>query len=42
LWSTAHGIATLQHNLLLDTFDEDADADALLRTATRAILSVEG
>jgi len=26
----------------LDTFDEDADADALLRTATRAILSVEG
>jgi hypothetical protein len=42
LWSTAHGIATLQHNRLLDTFDEDADADALLRTATRAILSVEG
>ena len=40
LWSTAHGIATLQHNRLLDTFDEDADADALLRTATRAILSV--
>ena len=39
LWSTAHGIATLQHNRLLDTFDEDADADALLRTATRAILS---
>jgi hypothetical protein len=25
----------------LDTFDEDADADALLRTATRAILHVE-
>jgi AcrR family transcriptional regulator len=42
LWSTAHGIATLQHNRLLDTFDEDADADALLRTATRAILSVAG
>ena len=41
LWSTAHGIATLQHNLLLDTFDEDANADAMLRTATRAILSVE-
>lgn len=40
LWSTAHGIATLQHNRLLDTFDEDADADALLRTATRAILSL--
>ena len=41
LWSTAHGIATLQHIRLLDTLDEDADADALLRTATRAILSVE-
>jgi AcrR family transcriptional regulator len=41
LWSTAHGIATLQHNRLLDIFDEDADADALLRTATRAILHVE-
>ena len=41
LWSTAHGIATLQHNRLLDTFDEDADPEALLRTATRAILSVD-
>ena len=41
LWSTAHGIATLQHNRLLDTFDEDANAEALLRTATRAILNVE-
>lgn len=41
LWSTAHGIATLQHNRLLDTFDEDANANALLRTATRAILKVE-
>ncbi|EHQ57200.1 transcriptional regulator [gamma proteobacterium HIMB55] len=38
MWSTAHGIATLQHNRMLDTFDEDADADTLLRTATRAIL----
>ncbi len=38
MWSTAHGIATLQHNHMLDTFDEAADADALLRTATRAIL----
>ena len=41
LWSTAHGIATLQHNRLLDTFDEDADPEALLRAATRAILSVD-
>jgi AcrR family transcriptional regulator len=40
LWSAAHGIATLQHNRLLDTFDQDADAEAMLRTATRAILSV--
>jgi hypothetical protein len=39
LWSAAHGIATLQHNRLLDTFDQDADAEALLRTATRAILN---
>lgn len=38
MWSTAHGIATLRHNRMLDAFDEDADADALLRTATRAIL----
>ena len=38
MWSTAHGIATLQHNRMLDTFDEDADADTLLHTATRAIL----
>lgn len=41
LWSTGHGIATLQHNSLLDTFDENVDAQALLRTATRAILNVE-
>ena len=41
MWSTAHGIATLQHNRLLDTFDENADAQALLRTATRAILQVD-
>ena len=41
LWSTAHGIATLQHNRLLDTFDQDADAEAMLRTATRAILNVK-
>ena len=27
MWSTAHGIATLQHNRMLDTFDEDADAE---------------
>ena len=40
LWSAAHGIATLQHNRLLDTFDQDADAEAMLRTATRAILNV--
>jgi hypothetical protein len=25
---------------LLDTFDQDADAEAMLRTATRAILNV--
>ena len=41
LWSTAHGIATLRHNQLLDTFDEDADPETLLRTATRAILDVD-
>ena len=41
LWSAAHGIATLQHNRLLDTFDQDADAEAMLRTATRAILKVD-
>ena len=41
LWSAAHGIATLQHNRLLDTFDQDADAEAMLRTATRAILNVK-
>lgn len=41
MWSTAHGIATLQHNRLLDTFDEDAEPEALLRSATRAILRGE-
>ena len=41
LWSTGHGIATLQHNRLLDTFDEDANAEALLRTVIRAILKVD-
>ena len=41
LWSAAHGIATLQHNRLLDTFDQNANAESMLRTATRAILKVE-
>ena len=41
MWSTAHGIATLQHNRMLDTFDQEADAEAMLRTATRAILKVK-
>jgi hypothetical protein len=41
LWSTGHGIATLQHHRLLDTFDEDANAEALLRTVIRAILKVD-
>ncbi len=38
LWSTVHGIATLRHNHLLDTFDENVKAEELLETATHAIL----
>ncbi|MCH1553950.1 MAG: hypothetical protein L7S45_05095, partial [Luminiphilus sp.] len=38
LWSIAHGIATLEHNRMLDIFDESIKADQLLRDGTRAFL----
>jgi hypothetical protein len=41
MWSTAHGIATLQHNRILDTFDDEAEPGTLLVTATRAILNAD-
>ncbi|MDB2434933.1 WHG domain-containing protein [Luminiphilus sp.] len=41
LWSTVHGIATLRHNHLLDTFDEDVKAEELLETATQTILGAD-
>ena len=41
LWSTVHGIATLRHNHLLDTFDEDVKAEELLEAATQAILGAD-
>jgi AcrR family transcriptional regulator len=41
LWSTVHGIATLRHNHLLDTFDENVKAEELLKIATHAILGTD-
>ena len=38
LWSIAHGIATLEHNRMLDIFDETISADQLLRDGTQAFL----
>lgn len=38
LWSIAHGIATLEHNRMLDIFDETINADQLLRDGTQAFL----
>ena len=38
LWSIAHGIATLEHNRMLDIFDETINAEQLLRDGTRAFL----
>ena len=39
LWALAHGLATLEHNQMLDLFDKSASADAMLDTSTRVLLA---
>lgn len=39
LWAMAHGLATLEHNKMLDLFDKNASADAMLDASTRVLLA---
>lgn len=39
LWAMAHGIATLEHNHMLDFFSRAATPERLLEDSTRALLS---
>ena len=39
LWALAHGIATLEHNRMLDFFSRSATPERLLEDSTRALLS---
>jgi len=38
LWAVAHGIATLEHNGMLDLFNQASTAEQVLEASTRALL----